>query len=139
MADAEPAVPPGAAALFASHGAPGSVVALAMVGASNPRALPAGFVEVFLIGPRLIMNGIRHLRQAGELSNTPDRRAVEVVAQLLQNERGIKPETLQAPGEDMKSLVRVLVWLAFYGWVGVSDKMDRVYLYSESRDVMAKR
>lgn len=101
--------------------------------AANPRASTAGFVEVFITGPRWVLNGLRHLRRVGKIPHVDPQHAASVVQRLLNHDSGLTANDLSAICESRDQLQETLIWLAFYGWIGVSTKNDRVYIYSESR------
>lgn len=101
--------------------------------AANPRAATSGFVEFFLFGPRMILSGFRHLREAARMKGVDQVRAAEVVSRLLTSSSGVAIKSLLSAGEVPESLGRTLHWLAFYDWIGIGEKGDRVFLFTESR------
>ena len=63
--------------------------------------------------------------------------AVEAGADLLALSSGTDPKKLAQPGETMDQLDATLAYLVTFGWVGLTVTMDRVYVYSESREALA--
>ncbi|MCB9855115.1 MAG: hypothetical protein H6818_05455 [Phycisphaerales bacterium] len=105
--------------------------------AINPRAATAGFVELFITGPRWVLAGVRHLRLVGKIPKVDLEQTASVINKLLEKESGMESRELISAFDSRDQLQESLIWLAFYGWVGVSTKHDRVYIYSESRRFLA--
>ena len=108
--------------------------ALAMM---NPRLSTAGITELMLTGPRWIISGVRGLRLDWRLRNFNRDRAAQMLTDLLALSSGTDPKKLAMPGETMDHLDPVLTYLVAFGWVGLTTTMDRVYVYSESREFLA--
>lgn len=106
--------------------------ALGAVGA-NPGVATAGFVEFFLVGPRMVISGVRKIRSARDAAHVNVARAAAVVGFLLARDSGVEPRALLCKGEALAELALVLLWLASQGWIGVLESGDRVFLYSEAR------
>ncbi len=104
---------------------------------ANPRALTAGPVEVFLTGPRLVVQTVQQLRARRALAGVPIRRAAEVVCTLQRYDHGQPPRRLCAPGEREEDLGPVLAWLALHDCVGIRADRERVFLYSAFRAAVA--
>ncbi len=115
---------------YAGFGAP---VGGLLAWGANPRAASAGFIEFFLVGPRLILGAARQARLERAFRALDRRRAAHVLAQLFETGHALPPGALLRPGESMDDLRPVLIWLAHLGWIGVAEKLDQVYLYTESR------
>ena len=124
---------PGLTTIVASASPVGGLGLVAYYAATNPRAATAGFVELFLAGPRMIINGTRHLRLAGKVPDIDMQIAAQVLQKLMAHDSGLTSSELGNICESRDQLQETLIWLAFYGWIGVSTKQDRVYIYSESR------
>ncbi len=107
--------------------------AVAYHAAANPRAATAGFVELFITGPRWVLAGARHLRLVNRIPKVKLEQTASVIRTLLDHDRGLEPKDLLGDFESRDELQESLIWLAFYGWIGVSKSGDRVYIYSESR------
>ena len=117
-----------------AHVGIGPLAGLGFSMANNPRASSAGFVEIFLTGPRLMLGGIRHLRQARVFGAIERDLACRIIARLLSHDSGLRFEELPKDGAGSDQLLTVLKWLAFYDWIGIAEAKDRVFLYSESRE-----
>jgi len=101
--------------------------------AMQPTLSAAGFVEVFLSGPRLVLYGLRRFRQRRTDREVDVHRAAEVVGSMLSVGSGVEPKSLLRPAERMPDLVPVLMWLAANRWIGVTESGDRVYLFTDAR------
>lgn len=133
MKDVGPPVPGSGELTMATHVGVGPLAGLGFSMATNPRASSAGMVEIFLTGPRMMLSGIRHLRQARVLAGIDHDLACRIIARLLSYDSGLRLEELPTDGKGSDQLLSVLKWLAFYDWIGISEAKDRVFLYSESR------
>lgn len=136
-------VAPGAVMLSSFAG--GSMGMAALARTANPRAVSFGMVEIFLTGPRLVVDGIRQRQTDRNFADVDRERAGEIVTLLLERGGGVHPRELLRPGEELqdgqcppKELMRALVWLAHQRWIGVSDSLEKVYLYSESAEVLRR-
>lgn len=138
FAEAGPVIPvtgleSAALALATSMGRP-MTGALALM---NPRLSTAGLAELMLTGPRWILGGIRGLRLDWRMRRLDRDRAARMLADLLTLSSGTDPKKLAQPGETMDQLDATLAYLVTYGWVGLTTTMDRVYVYSETREVLS--
>jgi hypothetical protein len=113
--------------LAAATGATASVFA-------NPRATSAGLVEVFLTGPRLMLSGWRGFQAEKQLASVDRFRAGNVIVLLLTSDRALKMEALLSPGEELNDLLPTLAYLAVRGWIGLGERMTKVWLDSTARD-----
>lgn len=102
----------------------------------NPFGVAAFFTEIFLAGPRMVLGAAARLRHARQLAAVDPARAADVIVTLLSKQSGMRLEELLRPGEKLADLVPVIGWLASFEWIGVADKADRVFLYSETRDLL---
>lgn len=130
-------VVPGAVMLSTYAGGSMGLVALART--ANPRAASFALVEIFLSGPRLVVSGWRRWRTDRNFAEVDRERAAEVVTLLLERGGAVHPRQLLRPGELLHdgrcppaALMQPLVWLAHHRWIGVSDSLEKVYLYSEA-------
>ncbi len=115
------------------HGGGVGLAVVASMITINPRARTAGIMELFLTGPRWLLSGWRHLRVARKLPAVDESALSTLVRRLLDRETGWTLDALTPHFESRDRLMDSLIWLAFYGWVGVSKGHDRIYIYSESR------
>ena len=127
-----------------SH-AGGSMGMVALARTANPRAVSFGLVEIFLAGPRLVVGGIRQRRTDRNFADVDRERAAEIVTLLLERGSGVHPRELLRRGEELqggqcppKELMQPLVWLAHHRWIGVSDSLEKVYLYSDAAAVLRR-
>jgi hypothetical protein len=104
-----------------------------------PRTAAAGFVEFFLIGPRMMVRGARHLRHAGQFKKVSMDRVVTLIWQLLVHEQGVLLVSLATLREDRADVAGALAWLAFYDWIGVGEKGAKAFLFGESRKYLTAR
>lgn len=138
LMDSGPPIPGSGELTMMAHLAVGPLAGLGAATATNPRMASAGFVEIFLTGPRMVLKGVRHLRQERTIGEVDYRLAAGIVARLLSQDEGLRLEQLPRDGANKDGLLSALQWLAFYGWLGISETQDRVYLYSESRAEFAR-
>lgn len=107
-------------------------------GLANPRGFFAGVMEYFLWGPRLLVGAFRQWRVRRRLGQIDLRRAARLVAELCSREKGIDLVAVPKGGEQLTDVLPVLNWLVFQGWIGVGDKVPRVYLYTEARAALGR-
>lgn len=101
--------------------------------AANPRVAASGFVELFLIGPRFVLQGLSKLRSAKVLRGVNVERAAIMIADLRRFDQGVAIHQLAHPDEPVGDVLQPLAYLLFHGWVGISSSGDRVWLFSESK------
>lgn len=101
----------------------------------NPEGTASIFVEVFLLGPRIVLSALSHLRGARVFEDLDRNRIVDAVQALLKRQTGVSPSELLKSGETIGDIVPALAWLGFHGWLGVVGKAERVFLYEESRRI----
>lgn len=117
-------------------GMPGMIAANA---AAAPRTASAGLVEVFLLGPRMMVSGARHLRNARRLRAASLDRAVAILWQLVVHEQGVPLERLPVSRDERAEVAGALAWLAFYDWIGIGEKGAKAILFGDSRKHLAAR
>lgn len=123
--------------IFGGHVGAGGMTgrALAMV-LMNPEGIASMFVEVFLTGPRMVLRSRSHRKLATALERVDRARTAEVVSKMLSRVGGMPPGELLKDGEPMSNVLPSVTWLSFYGWIGVTAKVDRVFLFTESREAL---
>jgi|GEM_PF-1663256 len=104
----------------------------------NPLGLIGGFIELLLLGPRLILEVARDRRLRRKLGRIDYRRAAEVLARLDAAGGGLPLTALLRSGERSGDLVALLRWLAEDEWVGVTADGQRVYLYTPGRNELQR-
>jgi len=102
----------------------------------NPEGIASMFVEVFLAGPRMVLRSRSQRRMAKALERVDKHRTAEVVSKMLSRVGGMPPGELLKEGERIGDVLPSVTWLSFYGWIGVTTKVDRVFLFSESREAL---
>ncbi len=142
MVPAQEVVP---GAVMLSTWAGGSMGLVALARTANPRAASFGAVEIFLTGPRLVVAGCRRWRTDRNFAGVDRERAAEIVALLLERGAALHPRELLRPGETLQddrcppaALMQPLVWLAHHRWIGVSDSLKKVYLYSDAAESLRR-
>ena len=101
--------------------------------ATNPRVAASGFVELFLTGPRFVLEGLDKLRGAKKLRGVNVDRAVAIIVDLGHFDIGVPIQRLVHDGERVAAVVGPLAYLLFHDWVGISASGDRIWLLSESK------
>lgn len=119
--------------LFSNTAATALFGRVILLGMARPSLVPKSIVRVFLFGPRLVLDGARHLLQALRVGLTDMNRIAEVVQDLLSKGKGLAPFELLKPGERLEDLAPAIAWLAYYGWIGLGENTDRVFLYTETK------
>ena len=99
----------------------------------NPRLSASGLVELFLFGPRMILEAITSLRRVNALRQVDRGRAVNVLADLLAHSTGSELRVLLHENETLASLLPVVAYLLYYQWVDISKTGDRVWVLSDAR------
>jgi hypothetical protein len=98
----------------------------------NPRDVGIGLVELFLWGPRQILEAKRTFWGMAHLSMVSRSRAAEM---LLTIERCDHVDLTTLCGNDVDS-GNVIAYLVWYDWIGISADTHRAWLESDSREVL---
>src|SRR5258706_1906570 len=72
----------------------------------NPRLQASGFVELFLTGPRLMLDGLTKLRHAQQLRGVSLDRAGDAIVQLALFDKGVPIQSLLRGGETLDKSCR---------------------------------
>jgi hypothetical protein len=104
--------------------------------ATNPRVAASGFVELFLVGPRFVLDAIAKLHGARRLRGANVDRAADIVVDLRRFDQGVPIHRLAREGETVDVILPSLAYLIFHDWVGISAAGDRVWLHSESKRIL---
>jgi len=126
-------LPPIARGIF-TLGEFGAIAALA----TNPRTTSTLFTEVFLFGPRLVVDAIRQLRLRMYARGADVKRAASILATLTELHDGIPTEDLLRANESARTLAPTLAYLAFHDWIGVGNSGGKVWLLSDARRVLER-
>ena len=119
---------------------PRSIVTFGSVGMlaaalSNPRPFVAGIVDIFLLGPRLVIGAWQQVR-IRILSRGVDRARCAQVLRSLATSGGVSPDSLLQPGESQEQLARTLTYLLFFECIGVAHDGSKVWLLSQARKAL---
>lgn len=129
-----PSVSGGELLSLAAHLGMGTLAGLGATTLANPRMAASGITEIFLAGPRMILNGKRHFDYLRVLKNVSLERTSLLLSQLMAATQAKSVAELCRKGESRVDLIPVLCWLKLHEWIGVSEHSDKVILFSESRD-----
>lgn len=134
------ALAPGARPVTLTGRLPGLYVGMAGLAwvpvLANPGGVVAGVVEVFLTGPRVLLNGVRAWSWRRWVGGVDLRRAAEIVGVLAGRSGGLEIRALCRGGEQPAGVQPTLVWLALDGWIGVAEREPKVYLYTRARELL---
>ncbi|HNQ24243.1 MAG TPA: hypothetical protein PKK06_14240 [Phycisphaerae bacterium] len=103
---------------------------------ANPRPA-ASFMDAFLWGPRLVVAAVRRGQSAWYLRRADRVRAAEVLRVLLAEPAGVDTTSRFCREEDLPVWLPTLAYLTFYRWVGMRDAWEHIWLFSESRTLLA--
>ncbi len=134
LRDTLPARPTGAPFI---PGPAQAITATASV-AANPRLASAGFVELFLAGPRLVLSAWQQVRLASGLHAVDRYRAAEVLYSLCKRNSGVDTLKLLRPEEYIAGFQPVLAYLTFHRWIGIGRNWEHVWVYSSERKVLGE-
>lgn len=91
------------------------------------------YLELFLLGPRLLLGAWHQQREILRLRRVNHAVAARIVSHLLENEDGILTGALMRGGEAPEEFNRALAYLELHDWIGVGRRKDRVWLLSDAR------
>ena len=114
----------------------GDVAAVASV-LYNPRAMVAGFTDIFLFGPRLVVSAWRQLRLRALVRSAKPTRTTAVIETLFASDHAVPTQSLLQPGEQQQELSAVLGYLLLFDWIGVAHDASKVWLLTEARQLLA--
>jgi hypothetical protein len=101
--------------------------------AEHPRDQAIGLVELFLWGPRQILEAVRTLRGLRQIHAANRTRAVELLLMLKARDHADLTELAPTGDADAAGAIAYLLW---YDWIGISKSAGRVWIESESRKVL---
>lgn len=105
-------------------------------GIVDPAQVSAGFVELFLTGPRLLIEGWQYLRLTQRLGRPDLHAAADMLLTLLRSEHGLPVKQLLKHCGDHAGLQQ-LNWLMLYDWVGLTQQ-GQAYVYSAARERLSR-
>jgi hypothetical protein len=97
-----------------------------------PRASMAGFIEIFLTGPRLLLTAFRDVGMIRRLQGTNMQLTALLLHQLLQAKVGIPTEKLLRPGQELELIELPLAYLVFYDWIGVAADGSKAWILTRA-------
>ena len=121
---------PGVALVMGSRGA----VPILML---NARATSSVFVEFFLLGPRLVLSGLRQRGLSRSVRLGDRQEAAAILERLSNRDDGIQTNGLLSESESVEKLLPTLAYLAYHQWIGVGETWQRLWLLTASRQVLA--
>lgn len=92
-----------------------------------------GAIEFFLLGPRLVISALRKLRLRDLSKGTDPERMVSALNALFTLEGGAATEKMLGPDEPPQQLSKVLAYLLFFDWIGISNDGSKVWILTEAR------
>jgi hypothetical protein len=101
--------------------------------ARHPRDPAIGLVELFLWGPRQILEALRTLRGVRAFAAVNRQRAAEILLALLACNHA-DPAILMPRGDSAAAMVGA--YMLWYDWIGVAKDNHRVWLDSDSRAIL---
>lgn len=134
---AGPGIPGADLLIIGAHLRYGAIAGGLTATVTSPRLASAGFIEFFLVGPRLVVGGYRFLKQVRKLGRVDIQRIADIVFRLMSRTEGMPIAEMTLKDASRADLVPAFAWLVIHGWIGVSEDNERVYLYSESRRKLA--
>jgi hypothetical protein len=93
----------------------------------------AVYFDLFLLGPRLLLEGTAKWSERARAGPPNFPRAAEVIAQLHATGHGVEVRALRRPDEPDEDLRRTLAYLHLHDWIDVSADLRRTWLCSRAR------
>jgi hypothetical protein len=103
--------------------------------ARNPRDVGITLVELFLWGPRQLLEAVVAARGMWQLRASDRHQAAELLRTLQTRDRAEINELIPQNNIPAGAAVAYLVW---YDWIGVSADAQRVWIESESREILKR-
>jgi uncharacterized membrane protein YjfL (UPF0719 family) len=110
----------------------GSTLSMAAMLAS-PRASMAGFIELFLLGPRMLLSSFQSTRLTMRLRGNDMQRTAQLLHDLRRANIGIAITRLLHKGEEPADLELPLTYLVFYDWAGVAADQSKAWILTEAK------
>jgi hypothetical protein len=101
----------------------------------RPRDPYIGLVELFLWGPRQILEAATTLRDVRGVAAVDRNRAAEILTLLQQRDHVDLKDLVSNGGSNTSAAVSYLV---FYDWIGISQDKARVWIETASRDALKR-
>jgi hypothetical protein len=90
--------------------------------------------EMLLFAPRMVFGGFAKLRGMRLVADAESDRTAETLGILVGLDHGVEISKLRRAGQTELGLSRVLSYLMFYDWVGVSENGMKVWALTASRE-----
>ena len=98
---------------------------------------PSPLVALFLGGPRLVLGAAHKMEVAWRLRRVDAKKAAEVLAILLSEQQGVDTTSRLCAEDELDDLIPTLAYLAFHRWIGMRDRWQHLWLFSESRELLS--
>jgi hypothetical protein len=92
----------------------------------------AAWIEVFLLGPRILLAGAGYFAARRRLRSVDLTAAAATLRVLVENDGGVLMTKLRIE-VDPSRLNAALHYLEFHDWVGISKNADRAWALTEAR------
>lgn len=127
-----------------SYGPKGAVLAsgpladLDSLEAARPSARPPSLLDALLLGgPRLVLAAAHQMEVAWRLRRVDLKQAAEILTILLSERQGVDTTSRLCADDELDDLIPTLAYLAFHRWIGMRDRWQHVWLFSESRELLS--
>jgi hypothetical protein len=97
---------------------------------SRRTATTYAYLELLFYGPREVLEAWALIKEWRDFPASDRERAVEVIEHLAKQDKGIPWADLRKEGEDIHDLLKVLGYLKFSEWLGMSSDGKKVWLLS---------
>jgi hypothetical protein len=97
------------------------------------RVRASGLVELFLFGPRLILDTLDRMRARRALHDIDRVRCAQALLRLLSSDPHTPAASLLDPGQSIDDILPILRYLYFHDWIGVSADLQRIWILSDAR------
>jgi hypothetical protein len=101
----------------------------------TPRTPAIGFVELFLWGPRQVLDAADKMVHVRLLRNASRLCAAGILVGLLKADHADIGQ-LKSQGQQAAEIAAALSYCVWFGWIGISKDGRRVWLDSDSRDLL---
>jgi energy-coupling factor transporter transmembrane protein EcfT len=103
--------------------------------AEHPRDPMIGLVELFLWGPRQVLEAFATLRDTRQVAGADRHRAAEILTSLqLRDHADLR--SLVSSGQAQTGMA--VAYLIYYDWVGISADKSRIWIESASRQILVR-
>jgi hypothetical protein len=103
----------------------------------SPRVPTIGLVELFLWGPRQILDAVGKFAHIRLLKFTSRQRVAQLLSQLMKVDH-LTLDQLQSSGKPSTDLYSAIAYCVWYDWIGVSKDGQKIWLDSDSRQKLSR-